>query len=91
MCESASRVLETVRYPDHVERVRRCREEGHVFTTAERPHQSDPPDGWGLGGVQTLNTRNLYDRTLRERVMPCGQTFKTLERSVYPSGQRAAA
>lgn len=55
-----------------------CRAEHHVFETLERPHQSEPPESWGLS-VQTLNTRNLYDRTLRERVLPDGQTFKTME------------
>ncbi len=63
-----------------VTRVRMCKGQSlHVFETTERAYQSTPPEGWGHT-VQTLNTRNLFDRTLRERVLPNGDTFKTLER-----------
>lgn len=80
VCESTSRVLGTSRYENQVDRARMCKGAAHhVFETFERGYQCTPPDGWGLI-CQTLNTRNLFDRTLRERVLPCGTAFKTIER-----------
>ena len=72
-------MLGTSRYQDRVDRARMCKgPDLHVFETFERGYQCTPPAGWGLV-CQTLNTRNLYDRTLRERVLPSGETFKTIE------------
>jgi transcriptional regulator NrdR family protein len=80
LCDAPSRVIDTRRREDHVERVRQCRGEDHLFLTEERPYRSVPGCGDWSTRSRVMNTRNLLDRTIRERVCPGTDVFKTIER-----------